>query len=61
MSTNAVPSFRAHVTKKDKTVIEVKDSVLKQSRAMALRRPLRLRSILGAAVEAEVDSELRPL
>jgi hypothetical protein len=46
MSTNAVPSFRAHATKKDKTVIEVKDSVLKQSAGNGVE----------AAVEAEVDS-----
>jgi hypothetical protein len=48
---NAAPSLRVHVTKRTKTVIEVKDSVPKQSAGNGVE----------AAVEAEVDSGLRLL
>jgi hypothetical protein len=46
ITTNAAPPLRAHVTQKDKTVIQGKDSVLKQSAGNGVE----------AAVEAEVDS-----
>jgi hypothetical protein len=44
--TNTALSLRAYVTEKDEIVIEVKDSVLKQSAVNKVK----------AAVEAEVDS-----
>jgi hypothetical protein len=61
-TTNAALSLRAHVTKKDETVIEVKDSVLKQSAVNKVEAAVEAEVDLGgsgevkAAVEAEVNS-----
>jgi hypothetical protein len=42
-TTNAAPSWKAHVTKKDKTVVEGKAAFLSKARVPGLRQLLRLR------------------
>jgi hypothetical protein len=46
-TTNAALSLRAQVTKKDKTVIEGKDSVLRQTAGNGVEAAVGLRWILG--------------